>query len=116
MAQKMIAYCGLVCSDCPAFVATQADDMDALAQLAAQWSEQFGAAMTAEDCMCDGCLVAGHKVGYCRECAVRQCARERGKANNCAHCDDFGCENLTNFWQHAPYAKITLEGIRKTLN
>jgi hypothetical protein len=115
MAQKMIAYCGLVCSDCPAFVATQADDMDALAQLAAQWSEQFGAAMTAEECMCDGCLVAGHKVGYCHACAVRQCAAGRGVAN-CAHCDDFGCENLVGFWQHAPHARVTLEGIRKTLS
>lgn len=38
---KMIAYCGLVCTNCPAYVATQADDRDALEKVAAQWREQF---------------------------------------------------------------------------
>jgi hypothetical protein len=115
MAQTMIAYCGLTCSDCPAYVATQANDMDALAQLAEQWGKQFNATIAPETCMCDGCLADGRKVGYCHECAVRQCATGRGMADNCAHCDDFGCENLASFWQLAPHARATLEGIRKTL-
>ena len=28
---KMIAYCGLVCTDCEAYIATQANDLAALA-------------------------------------------------------------------------------------
>jgi len=27
---KIVAYCGLVCSDCPAYIATQANDRAAL--------------------------------------------------------------------------------------
>ena len=34
---KIIAYCGLVCSDCSAYVATQANDQEALERVAAQW-------------------------------------------------------------------------------
>jgi hypothetical protein len=40
---KMIAYCGLVCTDCPAYVATQANDRDALERVAAQWREEYNA-------------------------------------------------------------------------
>jgi len=32
---RIIAYCGLVCSDCPAYTATQADDRAALERLCA---------------------------------------------------------------------------------
>ena len=55
MAEKMIAYCGLVCTECPAYIATQADDKEALKRVAAQWSKDFNAPFTAEDCLCDGC-------------------------------------------------------------
>ena len=33
---KIIAYCGLACDECPAYIATQAEDMAALEKVAAQ--------------------------------------------------------------------------------
>ena len=39
---QMIAYCGLVCSSCPTFLATQNDDDVARARTAAFYSEKFG--------------------------------------------------------------------------
>jgi hypothetical protein len=33
---KIIAYCGLVCADCPAYIATPANDREALERVAAQ--------------------------------------------------------------------------------
>ena len=27
---RMVAFCGVICSDCPAYLATQANDRDAL--------------------------------------------------------------------------------------
>jgi len=115
MAEKMIAYCGLVCSECPAYVATQAGDKEALERVAARWSEEFHAPFTVEDCLCDGCTSGSKRLsGYCGKCEVRACAVARGVIN-CAYCDDYGCEKITGFFNFAPEAKAALEEIRKVL-
>ena len=62
---RIIAYCGLVCSDCPACIATQADHRVALERVAAQWREQFDSSITADSILCDGCLGGGRWSGYC---------------------------------------------------
>jgi len=114
---KMIAYCGLTCTNCPAYLATQANDQAALERVAAQWREQFNAPeITADTILCDGCLnTSGHLSGYCSICQVRACASKR-EVVNCAHCTDYdGCKTLADFLVHAPEAKTTLEAIRATL-
>ncbi len=113
--EKIIAYCGIVCSDCPAYVATQANDRAALEQLAANAREKYNQPnATAEGSMCDGCLTGPHKCGYCAECAIRACGVERGVAN-CAHCAEYPCEKLQGFWTMAPAAKETLDQIYMNL-
>ena len=114
MAEKIIAYCGLVCSECPSYLATQNNDMEALQKVAENAKEQFGVTVTAEECICDGCLGNGRKIGYCAECAIRACASTMGIAN-CAHCSEYGCEKLSAFLEHAAEAKTTLEAIRVLL-
>ena len=113
---KIIAYCGLVCSDCEAYIATQANDLAALGRMAARAREEFDMPdATAESAMCDGCLGSeGRKIGYCAQCAVRACAVEQGVVN-CAHCADYACEKLEGFFGHAPHAQSTLEEIRQGL-
>ena len=112
--EKMIAYCGLVCTDCPAYKATQANDREALAQIAEKWKEQFNMTdLTADTVMCDGCLSTdGRLIGYCSQCAIRACGVERGVVN-CAHCDDYACENLRDFFQNASEAEKRLDEIRR---
>jgi len=113
--KEMIAYCGLSCSACPAFVATKNGDRDALAKLALDWSREFKSTLTADDCLCDGCSsTSGRHIGYCKECKIRACATEQD-AVNCAHCDDYACEKLKAFHSNAPQAKANLERIRTTL-
>ncbi|HOE13945.1 MAG TPA: DUF3795 domain-containing protein [Candidatus Saccharicenans sp.] len=51
-------------------------------------------------------------LGYCLECKIRQCCRERVVAN-CASCPDYGCEKLMAFINQAPEAKAKLEEIRR---
>ncbi len=114
MAEKIIAYCGIVCSECPAYIHTQSNDMEALTRLAGEWSQQFNAPITVADCICDGCLGDGRKGGYCGQCPIRACGVERGVVN-CAHCPDYGCEKLAGFLANAPEAKATLEAIRLAL-
>jgi hypothetical protein len=110
---KMIAYCGLVCTDCEAYVATQANDLAALERMAARAREQFNKPdLTIESAMCDGCLSNSERLcGYCFECQVRACGMERGVVN-CAHCSDYVCDKLEAFFGMAPDARVTLDGIR----
>ena len=112
-----LAFCGINCSECPAYVATQADDMEALARVAAQWSEEFNVTLAVKDCICDGCTSGSERLSsYAASggCAVRVCAVERGVIN-CAYCDDYGCDKIAAFHAHAPDAKTTLENIRQAL-
>ena len=112
--EKIIAYCGLLCSECPAYIATQADDSAALERVAAQWREQFNSPdITAESVICDGCLASADArlAGYCSMCEIRACGVARG-VENCAHCSNYACDRLESFFGHAPGAQHVLEGIR----
>jgi len=110
---QMIACCGLVCTKCPAFVATQKNDEDAKAKIAQAWSKHFKTKFDPQDINCDGCLPeSGRRSGYCRKiCEVRPCVKAR-KLKNCAYCDDYACEKLTKFFAIAHEAKETLDSIR----
>ncbi len=114
--ERMIAYCGLVCTECKGYVATQADDWAALEQLAEKARKDYGAAnATAESIRCDGCLSASpRKCGYCAECAIRACGVQRGVAN-CGACPDYACEQLLEFIKMVPEARATLDGVRAAL-
>ena len=114
--KRMIAYCGLVCTDCPAYLATQADDRAALERVAAHWRKAFNMPdITADSVMCDGCLARdGRRSGYCVQCQVRPCGVERGVVN-CAHCAEYSCDKLDGFLSHVPDARKVLEEIRQLL-
>jgi hypothetical protein len=114
---KIVAYCGLVCTDCPAYVATQADDRAALEQVAAQWRQEFNAPdITAASILCDGCLgVEGRHCSHCFECDIRACGLDHSVAN-CAHCADYACDKLEGFFGAAPDARATLNEVRRSLD
>jgi hypothetical protein len=112
---RIIAVCGLICTDCPAYVATQADDRAALERVAAEWRQAYNAPnITVESVICDGCLDGGRKCGHCAECDIRACGVARGVAN-CAHCPDYGCEKLQRFFGFVPQVQVTLDEIRRSL-
>ena len=116
--ERIIGYCGLVCSDCPAYGATQANDRSALERVAAQWCEAFNVTnITADSIICDGCLDlnGGRRSEYCSVCEIRGCGVGRG-VSNCAYCADYGCEKLEGFFAHAPGARAVLDEIRHGLH
>jgi hypothetical protein len=62
---KMVAFCGLVCTDCKAFIATQEDDEAERRNVAEAWSKAFGKDIKPEEIDCDGCLTRnGRHIGY----------------------------------------------------
>ena len=113
---KIIAYCGIVCSECPAYIATQTDDDAKRREVAEQWTKQFGHELKPEDINCDGCLTEGPRLWRdCKNCKIRGCARERN-VENCAYCDDYACETLAKLFEDYSPAKETLDEIRSGLS
>jgi hypothetical protein len=102
MENKIIAYCGIVCSECDAYQATQANDMAALERVVAAWREEYKADFTAAGIACDGCLATeGSICSHCFECKTRACAFEHSVAS-CAYCPDFGCDTIKAHMNYAP--------------
>jgi hypothetical protein len=40
--KKMVAFCGLICTDCKAFIATRENDNAKRKEVAEAWSKAFG--------------------------------------------------------------------------
>ncbi len=109
---KMIAYCGLVCSDCPTFLATKNNDDIARQKTAELYAEKFGLNLKPEDINCDGCKSEGGKlIGYCLTCEIRRCCREKG-LENCVRCNDQPCEKLIQFHEFSADAKASFEALK----
>jgi len=113
----MIAFCGLNCTACESYLATQANDEAAKERIAAKWRQEFNAPeITAAHVTCDGCLAFdGRLGGYCPQCPIRACGVARQVAN-CAFCGDYAtCDKLAGFFAQAPAAKTTLDEIRQAV-
>ena len=116
MPEKMIAFCGIVCTDCRAFIATQRNDRKLKEEVAKAWSTEKET-LKPQDANCDGCLATGKRLcKFCGTCTVRRCGSEKG-VDNCAYCREFPCEKLTRLWKWMRSAKpkATLEEIREKL-
>jgi hypothetical protein len=114
---QLIAFCGLDCAKCEAYIATQANDEAAKERVAAKWRVEYNAPdTTVASVTCDGCVaVNGRLGGYCPHCPIRACGVGRGLAN-CAHCADYAtCDKLLGFFKSVPDARVTLDGIRSAL-
>ena len=110
---QLIAYCGLDCSTCEAYIHTQENNTSALEQLLEKWRVEFNLPnMEMKDLICDGCSSDERMGGYCAVCVTRACARQR-QLNTCAECPDYLCEQLANFIQNTPAAKANLDALRK---
>lgn len=111
--QSMIAFCGIVCSDCQTFIATQEDNDEKRREIAKAWSTPEYT-LRPEDINCDGCMTEeGRLLSYARDvCEIRKCGIER-RVKNCAYCSEYPCGKLAKFHEGAPKAKATLEEIHK---
>jgi len=83
---RMIAYCGLDCRKCDAFIATQNDDDGLRRKVAKEWSELNNVEITPGMINCDGCRMDGRKTPYCESlCQIKICASGRGYGT-CGDC------------------------------
>ena len=86
--RSMIAYCGLDCEKCDAYLATIHDDQALREKTAKLWAELNGAPILPEHINCVGCRTDGVKTLFCDQlCKIRQCAQEKG-VTTCGNCED----------------------------
>jgi len=115
--ERMIAFCGLICTECEGYLATQANDEQWKERLAQKAREEYGSPeATAAGVTCDGCLAfQGRLGGYCTKCEIRACGVARG-VENCGACADYPhCEKIAGFIQMVPAVKTTLDLIHASL-
>lgn len=112
MSDKIIAFCGIICSECPAFVAKRTNDDELRKKTAEEWSTEEWP-LNPDDINCDGCTTKGELAAFCTMCEVRTCGTEKGVIN-CAYCTEYPCKTLEMPWSQSPQAKEVLDNIRKT--
>ncbi len=112
---KIIAFCGLVCTECQAYIATRQDnDLKRKGTVKAWSTPEYP--LKPEDINCDGCTTKnGRSISFVEACTIRKCGMERG-VPNCAHCPTYACDQLQKSHQRSPEAQQTLDTIRKQLN
>jgi hypothetical protein len=108
----MIACCGLDCTACDAFRARLTNDDHLRAKVAADWSQAYRAALTADQINCTGCKGTGVHFQYCESmCEIRKCAARRD-FDTCAECPDYPCPLLKPVHDLACHARENLERLR----
>ena len=104
--RDMIAYCGLDCEKCDAYLATINDDQALREKTAKLWSELNHAPILPEHIN-----VNGIKTVYCESlCGIRQCALQKG-VTTCGDCPELeSCQTVGAILANNPAALDNLKG------
>ena len=108
---EIMAYCGLLCSECPAYKATVADDMSLREKTAEMWSNMFKASIKPEDVNCLGCN-SDVLFSHCNVCEIRRCAREKA-LDHCGKCGDFICDKVEGILKYDEGARERLKAVKE---
>ncbi len=91
---NMISVCGVICSECPAFVVGQSGDPAARERVAAAWHQLYGLNFGPEVITCGGCQGSDEALFFTsRKCVARRCCRSR-TLSSCAACASRPCADL----------------------
>ena len=106
-----IAYCGLDCEKCDAYIATIHDDQALREKTAELWTKLNHVPILPKDINCEGCRANGIKTVFCNSlCGIRQCALKRG-VPTCGDCSDLEtCSTIQMVLSNNPAALENLRG------
>jgi len=92
---KFIAYCGLNCKKCEAYLATINNDDNLRKEVALKWSKMNGIEIKPDFINCEGCRQNGKKTPFCDSlCEIRKCAIKSNKLT-CGKCTKLdSCEKI----------------------
>lgn len=115
MSEQIIAYCGLLCNECPVFMATINKDDQVQVELAKEYSNEK-CHFEPEDISCSGCYevdLANSKM--CSNCKIRACGAEK-VVENCARCNEYPCELLKEYFSDDTPERKRLDQIRGSVS
>ncbi len=108
-----IAFCGLECTKCPAYISKRDDNQELREKTAKEWSSG-GFQIEPDQVNCNGCHSDGELLKFCAECNVRNCAIEK-EYDTCADCSEYPCsDKLETLWNNLniTHAKAILDKLR----
>ncbi len=108
---QMMAYCGIMCDECPAYKATTDDNDELRKDTAKKWSKMTKTDIRPEQVNCLGCR-SEVRFDQCQVCEIRACSIEK-KLGHCGECDSFPCSKLKTIVDNVPGTKERLEALRK---
>ena len=101
---KMMSACGVLCSDCPAYLGA-GKGVAHQKSTAAAWRRIYGLNETVENITCGGCLGPDDQLFHTsRTCKARHCCRSKG-FGTCAECPVEWCPDLEkaqSLWDGVP--------------
>jgi hypothetical protein len=111
----MISYCGIDCSKCETFLATQTDSAIDRKKIALKCRLQFNVNLEPEQINCTGCKSDGVKCSFSTTlCEIRKC-NIRKYQPHCAVCREYKCAKLEKIIASAPAIGEALAALRTSL-
>lgn len=109
--KDMIAYCGLDCEKCDAYIATINDDQHLREKTAKLWAKLNNAPILPEHINCQGCRAGGVKTVFCEHmCEIRKCALKK-RVSTCGDCPELEtCPTIGEILENNPSALENLKG------
>jgi hypothetical protein len=89
----ILTHCGYRCDLCLAYKPNVEKNPSNQQKLSDCWFKYFGFRLPPEGILCDGCMAENPKL-IDSACPVRPCVIAR-ELDNCAQCEDYICEKLT---------------------
>ncbi len=108
----MISCCGMDCSKCECYQATQENSDSKRKDVSEKWTVKYNTEIKPEQINCYGCKSDGVKFFFTENiCEIRKCNVEKG-TSNCAECTEYKCDKLMEFIELAPAVGEALEALR----
>ena len=106
--EKLIAYCGLDCAQCGAYLAHKNNDQALREKTAIEWKTMHGFDGSPDLVNCSGCKGSGVLFSNCLVCPIRKCASGKN-IENCGACSEFEtCSTINGFLAQVPFVKDNL--------
>ena len=118
--EDSLSYCGLTCAtSCTIYLATREKDPEKKHQMKVDIvqyiKEHYDQEINPQDIDCDGCKTEnGRLFSECEDCRIRKCAQQK-EVENCAHCEEYACDKLQEFFTAGPKAKERLDAVKSQL-
>lgn len=109
---NIVAYCGVLCTECPVYIAARNNDIDEMKKLAEEYSSP-NYIIKPEEVVCEGCCNnSKKKFKFCNECEIRMCGLDK-MIKNCGYCSEYPCKKLNKSFEMCPENRKRLNEARE---